>query len=80
MTTRPTKEQINAALDRAANTARAQATHGDRILKHPLAAHRCEARGERWWMIGWIRILGESVEWEVWCGPMTNEGRLGTKR
>jgi hypothetical protein len=70
MTARPTKDQINAALDRAAFAARDHTTHAFRILKRPLPKHSSEPRGERWWMIGHIRVLGESELWEVLYDPV----------
>jgi hypothetical protein len=80
MTTRPTKDQINAALDRAAIAARDHTTHSSRLLKSPLPKHGSERRGGRWWMIGHIRVLGESELWDVLYDPVTDEGRLRTKR
>jgi hypothetical protein len=35
-----------------------------------------ERRGERWWLIGHIRVLGQSDEWEVLYDPETDEGRV----
>jgi hypothetical protein len=73
---RPTKDQINAALDRAAIAAREHTKHGSGILKNPLPKHGSEPRDGRWWMIGHIRVLGESELWEVLYDPVTDQGRL----
>jgi hypothetical protein len=80
MCARPTKDLINAALERAANAARENTRHFDRVLKHPLASHSAEPRGERWWLIGWIRVLGESEEWEVLYDPVSGQGKLQAKQ
>jgi hypothetical protein len=65
MTTRPTTEQTNAALTRAATAARELRKYPDRILKQPLPQLGSERRGERWWLIGHIRGLGEPKRWDA---------------
>jgi hypothetical protein len=77
---RPTKQQINAALDRVADDARDHTKHTSRILKSPLPKHSSEPRGDRLWMIGHIRVLCESELWEVLYDPVTDEGKLRKKR
>jgi hypothetical protein len=79
MSVRPTKDQIKAALDRAAKAARDHTRHGDRVLKQPLMGHSAERRGN-WWLIGHIAILGESERWDVLYDPVTDEGRLRKKQ
>jgi hypothetical protein len=76
----PTTDQINAALTRAADAAREHTKFPERILKQPLPQHGSERRGERWWLIGHIRVLGQSERWEVLYDPETDEGRLRVKR
>jgi hypothetical protein len=76
MSTCPTANRINAALDRAAKTARDHTKHSSRLLKSPLPKYGSEPRGERWWLIGHIRVLGEQERWEVLFDPVTDEGRL----
>jgi hypothetical protein len=76
MTGRPTAEQINSALARAADAAREHTKYPDRILKQPLPQHGSERRGERWWLIGYIRVLGQSKQWEVLYDPRTDAGRF----
>ena len=72
----PTVDQINAALSRAADAARELTQYPDRILKHPLSQHGSERRGERWWLIGYVRVLGQAERWEVHYDPETDRGRL----
>jgi hypothetical protein len=48
MTKGLTKEQINAALSRAAIAAREQTQYPNRILKQQLPKYGSEQRGERW--------------------------------
>lgn len=76
MNRRPTADQIDAALSRAADAARELTQYPDRILKQPLPQHGSERRGERWWLIGHIRVLGQPDEWDVLYDPETDEGRL----
>jgi hypothetical protein len=76
MANRPTTDQINAALTRAADAARERTQYPDRILKHPLPQHDCERRGARWWLIGHLRVLGQPDEWQVLYDPVTDQGRL----
>jgi hypothetical protein len=80
MSTRPTKDQINDALSRAAHAARDHTPYPERLLKHPLASHSAERRGERWWFIGWVRVSGEPEEWEVLYDPLTAQGKLQAKQ
>jgi hypothetical protein len=72
----PTKDQVKDVLDRAAKAVREHTKYPSRLLKSPLPKHGAEPRGERWWMIGHIRVLGESERWEVWYDPETDQGRL----
>jgi hypothetical protein len=76
VTAPPSKDQINAALDRAAVAARDHTKHSSRLLKSPLPKHASEPRGERWWLIGHIRVLGESELWDVLYDPVTDRGKL----
>jgi hypothetical protein len=76
----PTKDQINAALNRAAIAAGEHTKHSSRLLKSPLPKHGSEPRGERWWMVGYIRVLGEDELWEVLYDPVTDEAKLRAKR
>jgi hypothetical protein len=80
MTTRPTNEQIRAALSRAADAACERTTYPDRVLKQQLPKHASERLDERWWLIGHIRVLGGPEEWEVLYDPETDEGRLRAKQ
>jgi hypothetical protein len=80
MSNRPTTDQINAALSRAADAARERTTYPDRILKQPLPQHGSERRGERWWLIGHPRVLGQPDEWQALYDPETDERRLRAKR
>jgi hypothetical protein len=80
MTARPTKEQINAALDRAAEAARERTRTRARITMLPLPPHDCELIEERWFLIGWIVVVAEPEEWSVFYDPLTDEGRLRVKR
>lgn len=79
MTAPPTKAQITAALDRAANAAREKTPHGDRILKQQLTGYSAERRGDSWWLIGHLRVLGGAEEWDVLFNPETDQGRLRAK-
>jgi hypothetical protein len=45
-------------------------------LKQPIRSHNAEHRGERWWLIGYVRVLGESERWEVLYDAEADEGRL----
>jgi hypothetical protein len=78
VSTRPTVDQINAALKRAATAAREVTEYPDRILKHPLPQHGSERCDGRWWLIGHVRVLGQPERWEVLYDPATDEGRLRT--
>jgi hypothetical protein len=80
MTNQPTRDQINAALTRAAAAARERTTYPDRILNQPLPKHGSDRIGECWWLIGHIRVLGQPERWEVWFDPETDEGRLRAKQ
>ena len=76
MTTRPTKDQVKDALDRAAKAARDHTKYPSRVLIRPLPRHASEPRGEHWWFIGRVRVAGESEQWDVLYDPVTDEGRL----
>jgi hypothetical protein len=76
----PTVDQINTALKRAATAARELTPYPDRVLALPLPNHASERRGESWWLIGHIRVLGKPERWEVWYDPLTDQGRLRSKR
>jgi hypothetical protein len=76
MTTRPTKDQISDALTRAAKAAQEHTKYPSRVLKSQLPKYASERRGERWWFIGHIRVLGEAEEWDVLYDPVTDQGRL----
>jgi hypothetical protein len=76
----PTTDQINAALKRAASTARELTKYPDRILALPLPKHASERFDERWWLIGSVRVLAQSERWDVHYDPETDAGRLRTRR
>jgi hypothetical protein len=76
MSARPTVDQINAALKRAADAAREHVKYPDRVLALPLPKHASERFDERWWKIGYVRVLGQQERWDVLLDPETNEGRL----
>jgi hypothetical protein len=59
VTTRPTADQITKALSRAVETAREHTKYPDRILKKQLPKYGSEPCGERWSLIGQIRVLGQ---------------------
>jgi hypothetical protein len=80
MTARPTKDQINEAMHRAAEAARECTRDPNRITMPPLPPHDCELIEERWFLIGWIVVLGEPEEWDVLYDPVTDEGRLRAKK
>jgi hypothetical protein len=70
------------ASSRAARSRRVRAAqrepiqYPDPILEHLLAKHASERRSDRWWLIGHIRVLGQSEELQVLNDPETDEGRL----
>ena len=72
----PTKDQINAALKRAASTARELTKYPDRILALPFPKHGSEHFEGRWWKVGYVRVLGQAERWDVLLDPETDEGRL----
>jgi hypothetical protein len=76
----PTKDQITAALDRAVIAVRDHTRYPSRVRRCPLPKQNSEPRGERWWLIGHIRILAATDEWGVLYAPVTDEGRLRAKR
>jgi hypothetical protein len=80
MSAKPTTDLINTALKRAADAARELTPYPERILKQSLPKHGSERRGERWWLIGQIRVLGKPEQWEVLYDPEAGEGRLRAKR
>jgi hypothetical protein len=80
MTGQPTTDQINAALKRARDAAKERTTYPDRLLTLPLPQHGSERQGERWWLIGYVRVLGQSERWEVLYDSETDEGRLRAVR
>jgi hypothetical protein len=47
-----------------------------RIDADLIAKHAGERRSDRWWLIGHIRVLGQSEESQVLNDPETDEGRL----
>jgi hypothetical protein len=76
MTERPTKDQIDEAIHRAAEVARERTHSPDRITMLPLPPHDCELIEERWFLIGWIVVVGEPEDWDVLYDPVTDEGRV----
>ncbi|MFL5534037.1 MAG: hypothetical protein ACJ8BC_18920 [Gemmatimonadales bacterium] len=78
MTEPPTNDQIHAALQRAADKVKPRTTDPDRLLRIP--NHQPDPHGERWWLIGWVPVLGESDRWEVLYDPVIDQGRLRAKR
>jgi hypothetical protein len=76
MTERPAKDQITAAMHRAADAARARTRSPDRIAEFPRGVDDCEPAEDGWWHIGWIGVVGEPEEWNVLFDTETDEGRL----
>jgi hypothetical protein len=71
-----TNAHLDAVLTRAAKAVSPHTRQGDGILKHLLPGHVAERCGDRWWLIGTVRVLGEAERWEVWFDPEADEGRL----
>jgi hypothetical protein len=80
LTERLIAEEIGAAIDRAAEAACSLSRHADRITLLPRPPHDCELVEERWFHIGWIGVVREPEEWDVLYDPVTEEGRLRSKR
>jgi hypothetical protein len=59
---RPTADQINAALSRAATAARERTRFTDRIAEFPRGVADCERVEDGWFHIGWIGVVGEPEE------------------
>jgi hypothetical protein len=76
----PTAEQIDAAIHRAAEAARALTRYPDCITMLPTPPGDDDLVDERFWFIGWIVVVGEPDEWDVLSGPVTEAGRLRAKR
>jgi hypothetical protein len=76
MSSPPTTDQINDALKRAATAARELTRFPDRVLPLPLPKHASERFDERWWKVGYVRVLGQAERWDVLYDPETDEGRL----
>jgi hypothetical protein len=76
MPNRPTAEQIDEAIHRAAAATRALTRYPDRITMLPVPPHDDDLVDERFWFIGWIVVVGEPEEWDVLYDPVTDEGRL----
>jgi hypothetical protein len=79
MPARPTAEQIDAAIHRAADAARALTRYPDRITMLPVPPTDDDLVDERFWFIGWIVVVGEPEQWDVLYDPVTDEGRLRRK-
>jgi hypothetical protein len=75
MTTRPTAEQINAALSRAAWAARARTRYPDHMAELPRGVDDCELGEDGWFHIGWIGVVGEPEAWDVLSDPDTAQSR-----
>jgi len=76
MTTRPTVEQITAAMHRAAEAARTRTRYPDRIAEFPRGVDDVVLAEGGWWHIGWVGVVGEPEEWDVLYDPETDQGRL----
>jgi len=74
MTTRPTADQINAAMHRAADAAKERTRYPDRIAEFPRGVDDCEPAEDGWFHIGWIGVVGEPDEWDVLYDPVTDQG------
>jgi hypothetical protein len=75
----PTPEQIDAAIHRAAEAARAHTRYPDRIAEFPRGLDDCEPAEDGRWHIGWVGAVGEPEEWDVLYDPRTKRGRLRKK-
>jgi hypothetical protein len=69
---------MHEARKRAHEAARELSPYPDRLLRHPCRPP--ERRGERWWSIGHIRLLGQPERWDVLYDPETDDGRMQTMR
>src|SRR4051794_11441507 len=78
--TRPTAEQIDIAIHRAAEAGRTLSRHPDRLTMLPAPPRDDDLVDGRFWFIGWIVVLGEPEEWRVLYDPAMDEGRLRAKR
>jgi hypothetical protein len=76
MMSRPTAEQIDSAIHRAADAARALTRYPDRITMLPTPPGDDDLVDERFWLIGWIVVVGEPEEWGVLYDPEADEGPL----
>jgi hypothetical protein len=76
MTAHPTTDQINTALTRAAWVARERTRYPDRLAELSLLSESSEFKGDGWWLIGWIGVVGEPEERNVLHDPETDQGRL----
>jgi hypothetical protein len=74
MTTRPTADQINAAMHRAADAAKERTRYPDRIAEFPRGVDDCEPAEDGWFHLGWIGVVGEPDEWDVLYDPVTDQG------
>jgi hypothetical protein len=80
MTIRPTAEQINEALTLAAWAAGDRTRYTDRIAQFLRGVDDCTLGKDGWFHIGWIGVVREPEEWDVLYDPVTEEGRLRSKR
>ncbi|MFL5761375.1 MAG: hypothetical protein ACJ789_16765 [Thermomicrobiales bacterium] len=72
----PTKDQVTAAMQRAAWAARAHTRYPERIAEFPRGVDDCESAEDGWFHFGWVGVTGEPDEWQVLYDPVTDEGRL----
>jgi hypothetical protein len=73
---KPAPEQIDAAIHRAAEAARAVTRSPDRITMVPVPPTDDDLVDERFWFIRGIVVVAESEEWSVFYDPTTTEERL----
>jgi hypothetical protein len=59
MTSRPTVQQVDVAIHRAADAARTLTRYPDRITMLPVPPTDEDLVDERFWFIGWIVVVGE---------------------
>jgi hypothetical protein len=79
-TAKPTAEQIDIAIQRAAEAARALTRSPDRITLLLVPPTDDDLVDGRFWFIGWIVVVGEPEQWDVLYDPVTDEGRLRKRK
>jgi hypothetical protein len=73
---KPTSEQIDAAIHRAADAARNLTRYPDRITMMPVPPTEDDLVDGRFWFIDWIVVVGEPDQWDVLYDPVMDEGAV----